>query len=245
MPRKIYIIIAILILIGALLAGYSFLSPERTRPTFAPGQPKNEGSPGEAPPVPAPAPEGNREEVPPQASPSPDSGAAEEKPFTVPLSRPFERVTKKPFGIYVTPSASPVSPERFTGYHNAVDFEIFPGEERAEVPVTAICSGEIIYKGVVKGYGGLLIQRCVLENQDVTVLYGHMRLASISKGVGESLEKGERIGVLGTGYSAETDEERKHLHLGIHRGRDIDLKGYVQDRAQLAEWLDVRNYIPQ
>jgi hypothetical protein len=242
MPKKSPIIFAILILVGALLLGYSFLYPQRTEPVFTPTRPENEDSSEEVPTETAPIPQENQEGG-PQTEPSPSSGTDEEKSLAAPVILSAERVTKKPFGIYVTPLDSPVSPERFTGYHNAVDFEILAGEENADVSVSAVCSGEIIYKGNVNGYGGLLIQRCTLENQDITVLYGHMRLTSIAKGVGESLARGERIGVLGAGYSAETDGERKHLHLGIHKGRDIDLKGYVQDKAQLAEWLDVRNYI--
>jgi hypothetical protein len=52
-------------------------------------------------------------------------------------------VTKKPFGIRVSPSDSPVQPERFVGYHSGVDFEIKAGEEDQSLPVTAICAGEV------------------------------------------------------------------------------------------------------
>ncbi|KKQ38871.1 MAG: Exopolysaccharide biosynthesis protein, sugar transferase domain protein [Candidatus Moranbacteria bacterium GW2011_GWC2_37_73] len=40
-----------------------------------------------------------------------------------PLDNALSRITKKPFGIYVNPKNSPVNPERFTGYHSAVDLE--------------------------------------------------------------------------------------------------------------------------
>ena len=38
--------------------------------------------------------------------------------------------------------------------------------------------------------------------------------------------------------SADTDLERKHLHLGIRRGADADIRGYVSDRAALSGWVD-------
>src|SRR3989344_6907506 len=34
-----------------------------------------------------------------------------------------ERITKKPFGIFITPQNSPIKPERFSGYHTGVDVE--------------------------------------------------------------------------------------------------------------------------
>ncbi|NTU99252.1 hypothetical protein HGA64_04600 [Candidatus Falkowbacteria bacterium] len=43
--------------------------------------------------------------------------------FVPPISDALSRVTKKPFGIKVSPKNSSVSPERFTGYHTGVDFE--------------------------------------------------------------------------------------------------------------------------
>ena len=33
------------------------------------------------------------------------------------------RITKKPYGIFITPQTSPVQPDKFTGFHNAVDIE--------------------------------------------------------------------------------------------------------------------------
>lgn len=216
----------IIILIGALLLGYSFLDPQRTKPVFTRPQSGNRDGMEEAP-----------------AESSPPSVSDKEKPFISPISRAAERVTKKPFGIYVSPSASPVSPERFTGYHTAVDFEILSGEEDADVSVFAICDGEIVYKGNVDGYGGLVIQRCAWENQPVTVLYGHVRLSGIPKGVGENLTAGEQVGFLGEGYTPETDQERKHLHLGIHKGSALEFRGYISEEARLGEWLDVRQYI--
>ena len=158
--------------------------------------------------------------------------------FQPPLDRAAERVTKKPFGIYITPQNSPVQPERFQGYHTGTDFEIFPEEISVDVSVKAICDGKILEKRTASGYGGILVQNCILDNQSITVLYGHLKLASIAKKTGDALTKREEIGVLGKAYSVETDGERKHLHLGIHKGSGIDIRGYVQNQSELSGWID-------
>ena len=160
-----------------------------------------------------------------------------------PLSDAPKRVTKKPFGLKVSPQDSPVSPEKFYGYHTGADFEIFTGEDDDEVPIHAVCSGFLVYKNYVNGYGGVAVERCQLDGASVTVLYGHLKLSSISHKLNDTLESGDQIAILGQGYSQETDGERKHLHLGIHQGPSINLRGYVADRADLADWLDPLKYI--
>lgn len=159
--------------------------------------------------------------------------------FTLPLADALSRVTKKPFGLKVSPQDSPVSPEKFSGYHTGVDFETLPGEQNIEVPVYAICSGELALKKQATGYGGVAVQSCSLDGQDITVVYGHLKLASISATVGQKLAAGEQLGILGRGYSVETDGERKHLHLGVHKGAAINILGYVQKQSELASWIDV------
>ena len=160
------------------------------------------------------------------------------EPFAAPLENAAERVTKKPFGIKITPQDSPVSPERFSGYHTGVDFEIFPGEEDSRVEVHAICDGPLAVKRDLNGYGGVMVQQCTYGNQEVTVVYGHLKLESISAEPGETLEKGQMIALLGRGFSDETDGERKHLHLGIHKGKEISFLGYVQSEKELSAWLN-------
>jgi murein DD-endopeptidase MepM/ murein hydrolase activator NlpD len=169
-----------------------------------------------------------------QASPATQTSSG----FQPPIDRAAERVTKKPFGIYITPKTSPIQPERFQGYHTGTDFEIFPDELNANVTVRAICSGKIAVKRTASGYGGVLVQACQLDNQPITVIYGHLKLASISKNTGDTLNAGDPIGILGKAYSSETDGERKHLHLGIHKGSATSILGYVQSRSQLSGWID-------
>lgn len=147
-------------------------------------------------------------------------------------------MTKKPFGIYITPKTSPVQPERFQGYHTGTDFEIFPDELNSDVPVRAICDGSIALKKYASGYGGVLVENCTFDNQPITVIYGHLKLASISKNTGDKLSAGETVGILGKAYSTETDGERKHLHLGIHKGSAVNILGYVSSQSQLSGWID-------
>lgn len=153
------------------------------------------------------------------------------------------RVTKKPFGIYITPKNSPVQPEKFTGYHTGIDFETTTAEANIDVSVVAFCDGKLLEKKYATGYGGVAVQSCVLNNQSVTIIYGHLKLASITPTVGQTLKKGDLLGVLGKGYSTETDGERKHLHFGIHIGSAINILGYVQKQSDLSSWLDPIQFI--
>jgi murein DD-endopeptidase MepM/ murein hydrolase activator NlpD len=169
---------------------------------------------------------------------APENGNDPGEERTVPLDRAADRVTKKPFGIYIDPKTSPVQPERFRGYHTGTDFETFPAEASADVAVAAICGGEVIAKRSASGYGGVLVTRCMLDGQAVTVVYGHLALASVATEVGESVKEGERLGLLGGAGSRDTDGERKHLHLGIHKGSAVNILGYAADREALSAWLD-------
>ncbi|MBP9762536.1 M23 family metallopeptidase [Patescibacteria group bacterium] len=158
-----------------------------------------------------------------------------------PINRPLERITKKPFGLKVSPSDSPVQPERFVGYHTGVDFEVFPEETATDVSISALCDGPVLVRRSATGYGGLLVQSCELDGEAITVIYGHLRLSSISVRIGDTLKAGEVFALLGTGESAETSGERKHLHLGIHRGSSQNILGYVTREPELKNWLDVRS----
>jgi murein DD-endopeptidase MepM/ murein hydrolase activator NlpD len=163
--------------------------------------------------------------------------------LTPPLDRAAERATKKPFGIFITPQNSPIQPEIFRGYHTGTDFEIFPEEENIDISVRAICDGKLSVKKTASGYGGVAVQNCEIDGEAVSVVYGHLKLSSISKNVGGNLEAGEVIGILGKAYSPETDGERKHLHLGIHKGTSISILGYIAADSQLSDWLDPCEFV--
>lgn len=148
-----------------------------------------------------------------------------------------ERITKKPFGIYITPANSPVKPERFLGYHTGVDVEY---DDRAEeIPVKAISEGEVIRSGTVNGYGGVIVIRHTINDARQLALYGHLDPKSLVA-VGKTTTPGEKIGVLGEHQSSETDGERKHLHFAILRKNNVDLRGYVQTKEALNAWQDPR-----
>jgi hypothetical protein len=174
------------------------------------------------------------------------SNTVNEKPAPLllpPIGSALERVTKKPFGIKISPNNSPVSPERFTGYHTGVDFEILPGEENIDVPIFVICTGPLLIKRWTNGYGGMVVQKCQLENQDITVVYGHLKIASVIIKINDTITAGEQIGILGKGYSTETDGERKHLHLGIHKGATPNTSGYIANSADLVNWINITQYL--
>lgn len=163
--------------------------------------------------------------------------------MSAPINRWQERVTKKPFGIKITPANSPVQPERFSGFHTGVDFETFSDEQNADISIYAICSGPLKEKKWASGYGGVAVQACQIDNQDVTVIYGHLNLASIAVQQNQQIASNEKISILGKAFSTETDGERKHLHLGIHKGFAINILGYVQNSADLANWLDITEFL--
>lgn len=175
-----------------------------------------------------------------------NKSVAPENKFIIaePVSLAQLRVTKKYFGTKVSPQDSPVSPERFSGYHTGVDFETRAEEAEIDIPIYAICPGTLLLKKWANGYGGVVVQSCPINKEDVTVVYGHLNLASVRKKIGETMESGQRLGLLGQGYSSETDGARKHLHLGIHRGKDFNLRGYVSSSKDLGQWIDVLTLLP-
>lgn len=170
-----------------------------------------------------------KENLTPSPSPSPSPTSLYDR----------SRITKKPFGKYVTPENSPVSPERFTGYHTGADFEVEEGEDPHNLEVRAICDGIMYHANRVNGYGGVIVQTCEHNGEPVTVVYGHIWLKSVTKQNGEKIQKGDVLAVLGKGYSEETDGERPHLHLGVSRGEELNLRGYTEDADEAYEkWID-------
>lgn len=173
------------------------------------------------------------------------NGGGERTDSSAVLTWPLQRVEDRPklltFGLYVTPDPeqNPIDPpERFTGYHTALDLEIFEEEKSVEVPVTAACSGEVVYAGQAEGYGGVIVHRCNVQNEDVTVLYGHIDPSSFSVKVGDVVSTGKFLANLGDDKTAETGDTRKHLHFGVHKGREVVLLGYVQTQGELQNFLD-------
>ncbi|MBI3332035.1 M23 family metallopeptidase [Candidatus Peregrinibacteria bacterium] len=172
--------------------------------------------------------------------------ACSEDTLVWPLPEADSRPTPLHFGLYVTPdpAQNPIDPpERFTGFHTAVDFEIFETETDALIPVFAICSGRVLSSGSAEGYGGVVITRCRMRGQVVTVLYGHLDPESLPR-QGSLVRKGNQIGILAAARSAGSGGNRKHLHLGIHKGPDLEFLGYVQTEAELEAFVDPLHVLP-
>lgn len=179
-------------------------------------------------------------QIPPQQTPVPEA----KKEIYPPLDNAKSRIIKKPFGIYITPQTSPIQPERFSGYHTGADFEVTSGELSKNVEVKAICDGKILEKRKLSGYGGVLVQSCTISGRPVTVLYGHVDITSpFVPDVGDSISAGKLLAYLALDKSEYSGGERKHLHLGIHKGEKIDSRGYVQDKNQLSNWIDIKSLL--
>jgi len=167
------------------------------------------------------------------------------------FSQPVDHATNRPtplyFGVHVTPdpATNPIDPpERFSGYHAAVDFEVSAEELDAPVAVYAICRGKVVYSGFAEGYGGLLIQRCTLDGQPISVIYGHLSRNGLIED-GENVRSGAQLGYLADARSTDSDGNRKHLHLGIHKGKSLDMRGYVRTQEELAEYIDPATVLQQ
>lgn len=176
---------------------------------------------------------------------SQDESSVVKEPRSVvePLKDSRNRITKKPFGIYITRENSPVQPERFSGFHTGVDFEVTKAEIPKDVLVYSVCSGQIVRKINVSGYGGVIVQACNLDGQPVTIVYGHLSLSKTKYQELDKVEMGDMFSVLGDDKSKDTDGERKHLHLGIHKGTVINYSGYVGVESQLSDWIDIEDLL--
>ena len=86
-------------------------SPITTMPSSPPSSSSQPANPSSSPSIPTPTP------------PQPN---APKPAITEPISDALSRVTKKTFGLYVSPGHSTIRPERFTCYHTGVDFETTP-----------------------------------------------------------------------------------------------------------------------
>ncbi len=169
-------------------------------------------------------------------SPPPTNEEAESSATLVPPIAEFtSRITKKSFGTYVTPQDSPVSPERFSGYHTGVDVEY--GDVPGEVPVHAIASGRVVSSRTASGYGGVVAIEHDVDDKKIVAVYGHLDPTSIISNGVEVAAK-QRIGILGDGFTAATDGERKHLHFAVRADATVSLLGYVPNKASLTAWLD-------
>ena len=162
-----------------------------------------------------------------------------------PMDKYYERQTVKGFGDYIDDNfykgKEKLFPyNRFYGYHAAIDLEVFSGEIDKKVPVYAVSSGTITYIGTLPGYGGVILEE--LDNENDTVLYGHVKIKNLSIKVGDhiTVETDPTIlTYLGDQFSSETSKERKHLHFGVYKGTDFYFKGHESSLSQVGKkWYD-------
>ena len=150
----------------------------------------------------------------------------------------FERrISKKPFGIFVTPENSPVQPEHFRGYHTGVYVENDNPAGSDGIPIYAIAPGTVILSKIASGYGGVVAIQHIVGGDNILGIYGHLKPSSLPA-AGARIGNGEQIGALGDGFTSETGGERQHLHFGLYRGEDTNIKGYVRTKEELKAWYN-------
>ena len=104
------------------------------------------------------------------------------------------------------------------------------------MPVFAVVDGVVVTAKTASGYGGVMVVKGQIDGRALYFVYGHVRPSSLVA-VGTTVTKGQQLAVLGTGYSQETDVERRHLHFGIAKTNSI--LGYVDSQEKLNEgWID-------
>lgn len=157
-----------------------------------------------------------------------------------PISEFTTRITKKPFGIFITPETSPIEHDRWTGYHTGVDIEY--EDILGDVQVTAITDGEIVLNRFATGYGGVIVIRHNISGRDILALYGHLDPASLLPKNIKKVKQGQIIGILGDGGTDETDGARKHLHFALIKKDALDIRGYVKSQEELAGWYDPQEF---
>jgi murein DD-endopeptidase MepM/ murein hydrolase activator NlpD len=161
----------------------------------------------------------------------------------LPTSDFFTRISKKPFGMYISPALSPVQPERFTGYHTGVDLEVTDDELSREIAVFSMAEGKVRYAGFTSGYGGVVVLEHLIDGEVMTSVYGHVLRSSVSLREGDTVKAGQKIAVLAPDKSSDTDGERKHLHFAIHRGSEVEFRGYVSNVNDLSAWIDPKEFL--
>lgn len=182
------------------------------------------------------------------------AAAAENKPILLPLSanvldavapnsygllEPVShfkgRITKKTFGMHITPETSPVEHDRFSGYHTGVDAEYT--DTSGDIPVSAISGGVVVVSTWATGYGGVIVVHHSRTDIPPFSLYGHLNPATLLP-VGSRVTAGEQLGILGDDHSEQTDGVRKHLHFSLYTGEKFDMRGYVPGTEDLTNWAD-------
>lgn len=176
---------------------------------------------------------------------APSSASAQD--WYYPMEQYQKRITLKDFGVLIDDqfyqgkeSLFPFN--RFYGYHAGVDLETLPGESEQKVPIYAVKKGRITYIGSLEGYGGVILQS--LEGENLTALYGHVKITNLPYKVGDEILSGKVVTYFGDEFSSETSRERKHLHFAIYKGTDLYFRGHESSLEQLkSRWVNPSYYL--
>lgn len=181
----------------------------------------------------------------PTLASTPTSTPTPLSPYGYPMTNYEERKSVRWYGKDVTTEDRKPLPcgEPFVGFHTGDDLEALEEENETEVPVYAIAPGTVKQVKEVGGYGGLIVIEHTIEGKTYTGYYGHIDLKRTKASVGDTVTTGEHITDLGDHCSVESSNERKHLHFSIREGSDIDVRGYVDDQATLASWLNPETFL--
>ncbi|RSL30785.1 peptidase M23 [Salibacterium salarium] len=116
--------------------------------------------------------------------------------------------------------------QRWGRMHHGIDIG---SGGRSNVPIVAAEGGTVVQANYMNGYGNTVMISHRIDGQQVTTLYAHMSSTSVSSG--ESVSRGEQIGIMGnTGAS-----QGAHLHFEVHEG--------VWNGAK-SNSVNPRNYLP-
>ncbi|MBY0121233.1 murein hydrolase activator EnvC [Bacillus sp. S/N-304-OC-R1] len=116
-------------------------------------------------------------------------------------------------GTFMNPTTGSLTSgfgQRWGTFHSGID--IGKGGRTGSVPIVAAASGTVIRANYDRSYGNVVMITHVIDGQVMTTVYGHMESLSVSNG--QSVEKGQMLGYMGsTGHSTGP-----HLHFEIHHG---------------------------
>lgn len=115
-------------------------------------------------------------------------------------------------GTFTRPAAGSITSGlgmRWGSYHAGIDIA-----QGGTNPVVAAADGVVIQSYRSSSYGEVVFISHNINGQIYTTVYAHMRSGSRTVGAGQTVRKGQKIGIMGsTGQSTG-----QHLHFELHRG---------------------------
>ncbi|MED4041092.1 murein hydrolase activator EnvC family protein [Niallia taxi] len=120
-------------------------------------------------------------------------------------------VSKKTKGVWTTPAQGRLTStlgERWNKFHAGIDIA-----NSADVPIVAAANGVVSRSYYSTSYGNVVFISHSINGQVYTTVYAHMDSRVVK--TGESVSKGQQVGIMGnTGQSFG-----QHLHFELHKGQ--------------------------